>query len=108
MSEVPQGTGPNLHAIFGIDTDQALEAEHVVEIDQNVEVDRASEADLAVELERTVEIDRVVDATSQVVIVIGHWCARGAESARSRSAVPRRTRAFAASTEHPAVLATSS
>jgi type IV pilus assembly protein PilB len=53
MSEVPQETGPNLHAIFGIDTDtdtdQALEAEHAVEIDRPEEMDPDLEiADLEV------------------------------------------------------------
>ena len=68
MSEVPQGTGPNLHAIFGIDTDQALEAEHIVEIDRNVEVDRASGADLAVELDHAVETERVEEVGSDLEI----------------------------------------
>ena len=68
MSEAPQETGPNLHAIFGIDTDQALEAEHIVEIDRNVEVDRASGADLAVELDHAVETERVEEVGSDLEI----------------------------------------
>jgi type IV pilus assembly protein PilB len=68
MSEVPQETGPDLHAIFGIDTDQALEAEHIVEIDRNVEVDQASGADLAVELDHAAETERVEEADSDLEI----------------------------------------
>src|SRR5271156_3721055 len=45
MSEVPQGAGPNLHEIFGIDADQVLEAEHAVQIDRAVEIDLTEEID---------------------------------------------------------------
>jgi type IV pilus assembly protein PilB len=41
MSEVPQQTGPDLHAIFGIDSDQALEPEPTVEFDHVVEVEHS-------------------------------------------------------------------
>jgi type IV pilus assembly protein PilB len=43
MSEVPQQTGPDLHAIFGIDSDQALEPEPTVEFDHVVEVENPIE-----------------------------------------------------------------
>jgi len=43
MSEVPQRIGPDLHAIFGIDSDQALEPEPTVEFDHVVEVEHPIE-----------------------------------------------------------------
>ena len=53
MSEASQRTGPDLHAIFGIDSGQDGESEHTVEIDQaaEIEVDSAMEADLTVEID---------------------------------------------------------
>jgi type IV pilus assembly protein PilB len=54
MSEVPQRTGPDLHAIFGIESADALESEHTVELDHVVEVERTVE-------QGTVELDRVVE-----------------------------------------------
>jgi hypothetical protein len=55
-------------------------------------------------------IDLSVDPRTQIgVIDVGcHWTDSAIDSARSRSAVARWTRAFAASTEHPMVAATSS
>jgi type IV pilus assembly protein PilB len=53
MSEASQRTGPDLHAIFGIDSDEAREPEHTVEIDRAAELEResAAEAELTVEIE---------------------------------------------------------
>ncbi|MGH2902369.1 MAG: GspE/PulE family protein [Solirubrobacteraceae bacterium] len=45
MSEAPQRVGPDLHAIFGIDSADAPESEHIVEIDRADEI----EADLPIE-----------------------------------------------------------
>jgi type IV pilus assembly protein PilB len=52
MSEASQRTGPDLHAIFGIDSGQDAESEHTVEIDHaaEIEVDSAIETDLTVEI----------------------------------------------------------
>jgi type IV pilus assembly protein PilB len=53
MSEASQRTGPDLHAIFGIDSDQDSESEHTVEIDHaaEIEVESATETDLTVEID---------------------------------------------------------
>jgi type IV pilus assembly protein PilB len=53
MSEASQQTGPDLHAIFGIDSDKDRESEHTVEIDRaaEIEIESAAEPDLAVETE---------------------------------------------------------
>jgi type IV pilus assembly protein PilB len=53
MSEASQRTGPDLHAIFGIDSNQDGESEHTVEIDHaaEIEVDSAMKADLTVEID---------------------------------------------------------
>ena len=53
MSEASQRTGPDLHAIFGIDSDQDGESEHTVEIDHaaEIEVESATESDLTVEID---------------------------------------------------------
>jgi type IV pilus assembly protein PilB len=62
MSEASQRTGPDLHAIFGIDTDQALETEHVAELDMTVELDHVVEVERAVDAEPAVELDRALEA----------------------------------------------
>jgi type IV pilus assembly protein PilB len=62
MSEVPQGTGPNLHEIFGIDADQVLAAEHAVQIDRTVELDIADRVD------QTEEIDHIEEVGSDLEI----------------------------------------
>src|SRR5271154_6133060 len=49
MSEAPQKTGPDLHAIFGIDSEEDRESEHTVELDHVAEIESA-EADLAADL----------------------------------------------------------
>jgi type IV pilus assembly protein PilB len=64
MSEVPQGTGPNLHEIFGIDADQVLAAEHAVQIDRTVELDIADRVD------QTEEIDHIEEVGSDLEIDI--------------------------------------
>jgi type IV pilus assembly protein PilB len=47
MSKAPQEAGPDLHAIFGIDSADALdESEHSVEIDHALELEPVTEADL--------------------------------------------------------------
>ncbi len=53
MSEASQRTGPDLHAIFGIDSDQDGESAHTVEIDHaaEIEVESATETDLTVEID---------------------------------------------------------
>ena len=53
MSEASQRTGPDLHAIFGIDSGQDGESEHTVEIDHSaeIEVESATETDLTVEID---------------------------------------------------------
>jgi len=53
MSEAPQKTGPDLHAIFGIDSEEDRESEHTVEIDHaaEIEVESAMETDLTVEID---------------------------------------------------------
>jgi type IV pilus assembly protein PilB len=48
MSEIP---GPDLHAIFGIDSADPLESEHTVEIDSVVELEPAVEVDPPVEID---------------------------------------------------------
>ena len=53
MSEASQRIGPDLHAIFGIDSGQDGESEHTVEIDHSAEIEVAS----ATETDLTVEID---------------------------------------------------
>jgi type IV pilus assembly protein PilB len=55
MSEASQRTGPDLHAIFGIDSDEAREPEHTVEIDRAAELEDESES--AAEAELTVELE---------------------------------------------------
>jgi type IV pilus assembly protein PilB len=62
MSEVPQRTGPDLHAIFGIDSDHALDEEHDVEIDHDVEIERVTEVDRTMEFERTAEVKDTTEA----------------------------------------------
>jgi type IV pilus assembly protein PilB len=53
MSEASQRIGPDLHAIFGIDSGQDSELEHTVEIDhaEEIEVESATETDLTVEID---------------------------------------------------------
>ncbi len=53
MSEASQRTGPDLHAIFGIDSEEDRESEHTVEIDHaaEIEVESATETDLTVEID---------------------------------------------------------
>jgi type IV pilus assembly protein PilB len=53
MSEASQRTGPDLHAIFGIDSEDDRESEHTVEIDRaaEIEVESDTEADLTVEID---------------------------------------------------------
>src|SRR5271166_4551281 len=51
MSEASQQTGPNLHAIFGIDSDQDGESEHTVEIDHAAEIDVESATETDVEID---------------------------------------------------------
>ena len=53
MSEASQRIGPDLHAIFGIDSGQDGESEHTVEIDHSaeIEVESATETDLTVEID---------------------------------------------------------
>jgi type IV pilus assembly protein PilB len=69
MSDAPQQTGPDLHAIFGIDTDQVLEADNTVEFERtvDVEVDRGVQDGLAVELDHVVEVEH----GSQDGLVVG-------------------------------------
>jgi type IV pilus assembly protein PilB len=69
MSDAPQQTGPDLHAIFGIDTDQVLEADNTVEFERTVdaEVDRGVQDGLAVELDHVVEVEH----GSQDGLVVG-------------------------------------
>jgi type IV pilus assembly protein PilB len=66
MSEVPQRTGPDLHAIFGIDSDQALEPEPTVEFDHVVEVEHPIEEQPAMELERVVVADEEPGAAPEI------------------------------------------
>jgi type IV pilus assembly protein PilB len=53
MSDAPQHTGPDLHAIFGIDSEEDRAPEHTVEIDHATEL----AIDGAVGLDRTAEVD---------------------------------------------------
>jgi type IV pilus assembly protein PilB len=55
MSDAPQQTSPDLHAIFGIDSEEDRESEHTVEIDHVAEIESAAEVDLTPDL--TEEID---------------------------------------------------
>jgi type IV pilus assembly protein PilB len=57
MSEVPQQAGPDLHAIFGIDSDEDRESEHTVEMDHVAEIESAAEADLTNDLTEEIEVD---------------------------------------------------
>jgi type IV pilus assembly protein PilB len=66
MSEVPQRTGPDLHAIFGIDSDQALEPEPTVEFDHVVEVEHPIEEGPAMALERVVAADEEPSAALEI------------------------------------------
>src|SRR5271155_5705524 len=52
MSEASQQIGPDLHAIFGIDSDQDRESEHTAEIERaaEIEIESAVEADLTSDL----------------------------------------------------------
>jgi type IV pilus assembly protein PilB len=74
VSDSPQGTAPDLHAIFGIDSDQLLESEHTVEIDHAAEVDRAVEFERAAEEKRTaqdglaVELDHVIEVDHPIEV----------------------------------------
>ncbi len=61
MSEASQRTSPDLHAIFGIDTDQALESEQAAALDMTVELDHVVEVERAVGAEPAVELDRAVE-----------------------------------------------
>jgi type IV pilus assembly protein PilB len=65
MSEASQRTGPDLHAIFGIDSGQDGESEHTVEIDQaaEIEVDSAMETDLTVEIDAAPPSERWTGVT---------------------------------------------
>jgi type IV pilus assembly protein PilB len=53
MSEASQRIGPDLHAIFGIDSGQDSEPERTVEIDHaaEIELERVTETDLTVEID---------------------------------------------------------
>jgi type IV pilus assembly protein PilB len=57
VSKVPQQTGPDLHAIFGIDSEEDRAPEHTVEIDHATEI----AIDGAVELEPVTEIDLPIE-----------------------------------------------
>jgi len=51
MSEASQRTGPDLHAIFGIDSEDDRESEHTVEIDRAAEIEVESDAETDVEID---------------------------------------------------------
>jgi type IV pilus assembly protein PilB len=56
MSEIP---GPDLHAIFGIDSaEETLESRRDVEIDRRIDDDRGAEGDLTVQFDRVVGLER--------------------------------------------------
>jgi type IV pilus assembly protein PilB len=56
MSEIP---GPDLHAIFGIDsTEETLESRHGVGLDRAIDGDRGAEGDLTVQFDRVVGLER--------------------------------------------------
>jgi type IV pilus assembly protein PilB len=55
VSDAPQQTGPDLHAIFGIDSEEDRESEHTVEFDHAAEIE--IEIESAAEAELTEEID---------------------------------------------------
>jgi type IV pilus assembly protein PilB len=66
MSDAPQQTGPDLHAIFGIDSEEDREPEHTVKFDHAAEI----EIEDAVQDELTEEID-VAPAEEQWTGVTG-------------------------------------
>jgi type IV pilus assembly protein PilB len=53
MSDAPQQTGPDLHAIFGIGSEEDREPEHTVELDHTaeIEIEPIAEDDLPVEVD---------------------------------------------------------
>jgi type IV pilus assembly protein PilB len=56
MSEIP---GPDLHAIFGIDSaEETLESRHDVEIDRAIDGDRGVEGELTAQFDRVVGLER--------------------------------------------------
>src|SRR5271168_625762 len=55
MSDAPQQTSPDLHAIFGIDSEEDRESEHTVEIDHVAEIESAAEADLTPDLAEEID-----------------------------------------------------
>ncbi len=72
MSDAPQQTGPDLHAIFGIDSEEDRAPEHTVEIDHATEIaiDGRRRARRAVDVDLPVEVDptagkRAVDGHHQ-------------------------------------------
>jgi type IV pilus assembly protein PilB len=91
MSELPQQESPDLHAIFGIDTDQALEAEPVVELDRSIEIDRAIEVDLAVEFDRAIDAERTeeVDSTDEIEPILEDGKHTGITRPSRRGSSPR-------------------
>jgi len=80
MSEIPQQTGPDLHAIFGMDADPHADVDPVVEIepaidaDEDVEGERATDTDALVAVERTIDphadvgLDRAVESEPAIEI----------------------------------------
>jgi type IV pilus assembly protein PilB len=58
MSDASRGAHPDLHAIFGMDDDQAAEAGPAVEDGPTVVFDRTVELDRDAEIDQTIELDR--------------------------------------------------
>jgi type IV pilus assembly protein PilB len=76
MSDASRGAHPDLHAIFGMDDDQAAEAGPAVEdgptvtFDRTVEVVRDAELDTAIELDRPAGDDPAVELDATVELDI--------------------------------------
>jgi type IV pilus assembly protein PilB len=53
MSDAPQQTGPDLHAIFGMDSEDDRESEHTVEFDHaaEIEIENAAQDELTAEID---------------------------------------------------------
>jgi type IV pilus assembly protein PilB len=79
MSEVP---GPDLHAIFGIDSaEETLESRHGVEIDRTLDADRGAEGELTVQFDRVIGLERPgevgLDAASEHVVELERTVGKG-------------------------------
>jgi type IV pilus assembly protein PilB len=68
VSDSPQGTAPDLHAIFGIDSDQSLESEHTVEIDKTVDGEGGEDVEMPVAFDRTAQRERAGETDLDLTI----------------------------------------